>query len=158
NGRPELSDGDRVVGQFTNALPLTIEVLGGSFRDLARRAFEAELEILPHRRYPMAELHRAFGRNALFDTLFNFTHFHVYEGLGRADGVEVLSVWATDQDYVPLVVRSNINPATDALEIWLDYRTSELTRPAIERLAAYYERILVAMVRDPDAPHDAVSV
>ena len=39
-----------------------------------------EQELLPHRRYPMGRLQRSSGE-PLFETAFNFNHFHVYQGV-----------------------------------------------------------------------------
>jgi amino acid adenylation domain-containing protein len=158
NGRPELIDGDRVLGQFTNALPLTVGMEDGSWLDLSRRALEAELEVMPHRRFPMAELYRTGGRAALFDTLFNFTHFHVYDELARSGTADVLSAWANDQNYVPLVVRANLNTQSGALELWLDRRATHLSRRDAERFAGAWRRALEAMARAPEESHRASSL
>ena len=62
----------------------------GPWRHLVDRAFEAEQAILPHRRFPLAEIQRLHGSRPLFDTAFNFMNFHIYEGLRRAGGLELI--------------------------------------------------------------------
>ena len=42
--------------------------------------------MLPFRRFPLAELQRAQRRAALFETVFNYIHFHVYRGAWSAPG------------------------------------------------------------------------
>ena len=51
NGRPEVEDGERLLGLFLNTLPLSTKV-EGSWRDLIDAALDAERELLPRRRYP----------------------------------------------------------------------------------------------------------
>jgi len=51
NGRPEEQDGEKILGIFLNTLPLRLRLSGGTWSDLARRAFEAEREMLPYRRF-----------------------------------------------------------------------------------------------------------
>src|SRR5262249_12032055 len=56
HGRPDDRDGERVLGLFLNTLPLRMKLNGGSWLQLAREAFAAELELMPHRRYPLAAI------------------------------------------------------------------------------------------------------
>ncbi|HEY0169688.1 MAG TPA: amino acid adenylation domain-containing protein, partial [Pyrinomonadaceae bacterium] len=58
NGRPEETDGERVLGLFLNTLPFRLDLAGGTWRELAESVFEQERDSLPFRRYPLAELQR----------------------------------------------------------------------------------------------------
>src|SRR5262249_6758041 len=89
NGRPEVEDGERALGLFLNILPLRLELTTGSWADLIRAAFATELDALPHRRVPLAEIQRRESGGApLFEVMFNYIHFHV---LASTERVEVLS-------------------------------------------------------------------
>jgi amino acid adenylation domain-containing protein len=154
NGRPEETDGDRVAGLFLNAVPLRVDVGGGSWEELVQSAFTAEWEVLPFRRFPLAELLREHG-GALFETVFNFTHFHVFAGLQRLEGVEVLGASApSDQTYFPLTVYFNLDPISGRLHLALDYDTRELGEELVERIAGYHLAAMAAMAQHPRAPHD----
>ena len=83
NGRPETSGGESLVGLFLNTLPFRLRLGGESWRDLLVSAFRLEQAMVPHRRFPMPEIKRAHGGQDLFETLFNYTHFHVYRKLER---------------------------------------------------------------------------
>ncbi|MGC5016868.1 condensation domain-containing protein, partial [Streptosporangium sp. DT93] len=61
NGRLEEADGAEVRGLFLNTVPFRLRLSEGSWRDLARAVFEAERELLPHRRYPLSALQRRLG-------------------------------------------------------------------------------------------------
>jgi aryl carrier-like protein len=87
NGRPEKADGERILGAFLNTVPLRMELSGATWADLAQRAYAAENELLPFRRYPIQELQRVHGAEQLFDTVFNYTHFHVTDRLRGVDGL-----------------------------------------------------------------------
>jgi hypothetical protein len=39
-------------------VPLRLALAGGSWRELVQQTFRAEQALLPHRRYPLAELQR----------------------------------------------------------------------------------------------------
>src|SRR5262249_43821664 len=115
NGRPEVDGGERIVAPFVNLVPFCLDLSAGTFADLSRRAFIAESELLPHRRYPMAELKKRHGNRDLFDTVFNFTHFHVYRRLRALSG-DVLSDIGNENTYFPLTVQANMNEDTRSEE------------------------------------------
>lgn len=84
NGRPEVADGDRVLGLFLNTLPFRVQIRhDAAWSDLIRTVTDAERECLPHRRYPLPEILRHVGNHARFQTAFNYTNFHVYTQLGE---------------------------------------------------------------------------
>ena len=66
-----------------------MQLAGGSWRELCQSVFRAEQQLLAHRRYPMGRLQRELGGQPLFETAFNFNHFHVYQGLEGIADVEV---------------------------------------------------------------------
>jgi amino acid adenylation domain-containing protein len=159
NGRPEGADGDRVIGGFLNAMPCRVDLAPGFWTDLARQVFAAERELLPWRRFPLADLaelgpERGPVGRPPYDTLFNFTHFHVYERLERLPGVAVLGSWGTEQTYFPLTVQANVHELTHAVSLALDFQRAELDAAEVEGLAARYVRILEAVATAPGTAHD----
>ncbi len=90
NGRPERQDGERVIGLFLGTLPLRLRFAAGSWRELVAQVHEVEKQIERHRRFPLVEIQRLAGQ-ALFETDFNFVHFHVLEqALRTHDKLQVL--------------------------------------------------------------------
>src|SRR5207248_9648840 len=80
DGRPELRGADRVYGMYLNTLPFPADRTARTWRDLVRRTFARELEVWPHRRFPLPEMQRqgaAGGRaGRLVEVLFNYLDFH----------------------------------------------------------------------------------
>ncbi|HKV12834.1 MAG TPA: amino acid adenylation domain-containing protein, partial [Thermoanaerobaculia bacterium] len=155
NGRPEIADGERILGLFLNAVCFRLELTGGTWEDLVLSTFAAEREQAPHRRYPLSELQRARGGQPLFDTVFNFTHFHVYRELRRLPGIEVLGADASEQTYYDLTVQANLDHDTSRLRLELDYRRSAFGPGQIEAVAAAWQRVLAAIVAAPGEREDA---
>ena len=156
NGRPETSDGDRILGGFLNTVPLRMKLGSGTWADLVRHAFEAENELLPFRRYPIQELQRVHGAEQLFDTVFNYTHFHVADRLRGVDGLQVLDVDGTEQTYYPLTAQFNMDHLSSRIELALDYRAVDLDQEHVREIAGYYSRVLAAMSAEPFARHEGV--
>ena len=156
NGRPETADGERILGAFLNTVPLRLNLSGATWADLAQRAYAAENELLLFRRYPIQELQRVHGAEQLFDTVFNYTHFHVTDRLRGVEGLEVLDVDGTEQTYYPLTVQFNMDHLSSRIELALDYRTMELGAEQAREIAGYYSRVLAAMSAESEARHEAV--
>jgi amino acid adenylation domain-containing protein len=153
NGRPEVEGGEWIVAPFVNLVPFCLDLSAGTFADLCRRAFVAESELLPHRRYPMFVLKKRHGGRDLFDTVFNFTHFHVYRRLRALSG-HVLNATGNENTYFPLTVQANMNEDTGALGLAFDYQTCNFATERVRQIATAYERVLEWMARSPEQGHD----
>ncbi|MCB1021549.1 MAG: amino acid adenylation domain-containing protein, partial [Acidobacteria bacterium] len=154
NVRPETADGERIVGLFVNATPFRLALPGGSWRELIEQTRRKEAEILAHRRTPFAELQKRHGNGGnLFETIFNFTHFHVYDRLDGIEGLEALDADATEQTYFGLTAQFHLDRKTGLLRLALDYRAIEMERAQAEAFGRMYRLALEAAVahegRDP---------
>jgi amino acid adenylation domain-containing protein len=155
NGRPETSDGEKILGIFLNILPFRLTLKGGTWVELANQAFVSEREMMPFRRFPIQELQHAYGAENLFDTSFNYTHFHVYQRLQDVKGLEPLAHMGTEQTYYALTAQFNLDEAASNVTLALDYRELELCKEQVEEIADSYVRVLAAMVGHPDALHES---
>ncbi|MEM7050244.1 MAG: amino acid adenylation domain-containing protein [Acidobacteriota bacterium] len=156
HGRPDLPDSDRTLGLFLNPVCLRLQLGNRSWAELAAAATAAEREMLPHRRFPMAELVRENGGETLFDSLFNFTHFHVYGELDGIPGLEIVSGDASDQTYYPLTVQLHLDHGSGRFEIALDTRPPSVGGPdaeLAEEIVELYIGALSAVAADPEASH-----
>ncbi|HIK04811.1 MAG TPA: amino acid adenylation domain-containing protein [Trichormus sp. M33_DOE_039] len=153
NGRPENADGERILGLFLNTLPLHAHLVGGTWLELIQQAFQAEQTALPHRRYPLAEIQRLCGGQPLFETAFNFVHFHVYQGVLGLEDSEVLDYKTYEQTNFTLVAHFSLDLVSSQVNLALNYQTRELCREQVEAIANYYINALTAMVAAPSAPY-----
>ncbi|HEX7184125.1 MAG TPA: amino acid adenylation domain-containing protein, partial [Thermoanaerobaculia bacterium] len=148
NGRPERTDGERVLGLFLNTLPLRLRVENGTWKDLARTVLEAELAMLPHRRYPLADLQREHGGGQpFFEAVFNYVQFHVLRGLSR---FEVLSSRASAETNYTLFFNCSRDPQGEHLRVDLVYDPAELRQDQALAFAEHASRILGAMACDSE--------
>ncbi|MBV8994530.1 MAG: amino acid adenylation domain-containing protein, partial [Pseudonocardiales bacterium] len=116
----------------------------------------AERELLPHRRYPLAELVRTIGHGQQpFDTAFNYIHFHIYDALLRVPGLEVLD-WSSpsDQTYFPLTAYFHLDVSTSQLLLFLDVDEGILDPQQVELIEEYYRATLAAMAANPDGRYE----
>ncbi|WP_342026023.1 amino acid adenylation domain-containing protein [Cytobacillus pseudoceanisediminis] len=158
NGRLEQHQGEQVLGLFLNTLPFRAQLKSkGTWIELAQQSFDKERTLLPYRRYPLAELQRRFGgRKQLFETAFNFTHFHVYEGLTELEGLEVLDAEHTDYTFITLTAQFTVDINSENIRLGLDYNPQELDREQMDYIASYYRNVLSEMAKNPLGKYNQV--
>jgi amino acid adenylation domain-containing protein len=154
NGRPEEPDGDRMVGMFLNTLPLVLRLGGGTWADLVRSTFEAERELLAYRRFPLSELQRLSGARALFDAGFNFTHFHVAQGMLHLPQMEILDFEGISETSFALLADFDVNLLDGRVHLALKYDAREFGREQIEFIGGYYRQTLASMAAHPHEPYE----
>ncbi|MFL9458774.1 AMP-binding protein [Tolypothrix bouteillei VB521301_2] len=154
NGRPEQNDGERVLGLFLNTLPFRLQLSGGSWIDLVRAVFAAEREMLPHRRYPLAEIQKSLGGKSLFETAFNFTHFHIYEQVMGLDNLQMLDGKFFDRTNFTFLAQFSVSPNSSEIALNLEYDLCELCAEQINRIGHYYYSVLSAMANAPQGCYE----
>ncbi|HEX7318159.1 MAG TPA: amino acid adenylation domain-containing protein [Pyrinomonadaceae bacterium] len=153
NGRPEVADGEHVRGLFLNTVPLRARLEAGTWLELVRAAFDAERELLPFRRYPLALLQQQSGGRPLFDTVFNFVHFHNISAVGNSGAVELLGGKKYEATNLKLTAAFFKNPVTSKITFNLSYDSGMLPDEQIDAFASYYTQVLTAMTVEPSARH-----
>jgi amino acid adenylation domain-containing protein len=157
NGRPEAIDGERMIGLFLNTVPLRLPMTGGTWRDLCRQVFAAERELIPHRRMPLAEIQKIAGGTALFETVFDFVHFHVYRNLQGYRDMGFLEGHYFEANNFTLYTTFMLDVTMTQLQMHFDYDPEQLCPSQIQALCDYYANILAAMAATPTARYEAFS-
>ncbi|MER6429160.1 amino acid adenylation domain-containing protein [Streptomyces sp900105245] len=156
SGRPELPGAETTLGLHLNTVPFQVDVASGTWADLVRRVYQAELDLLPHRRYPMAKMKQDLAtQRTLFETTFNFTHFYLLKNLRRLPEFSLLGMRVDSETEFPFRTEFSRNFFTDEVELCLHYHTHLYDEAQIDRIGGYFVRVLEAMTTEPDAPHEA---
>ena len=145
NGRLEAEQGELVLGMHLNSLPFRLRVPPGSWLDLLRATMEAERRLLPFRRYPLAELQRRRGGEPLFEAVFNYTHFHVFQELQGLAGLEIGGARGFGETHFALRVEFNRDPFSDHLQLDLECDLAQLPRAQLTEIGGLFARVLEAM-------------
>jgi nonribosomal peptide synthetase protein BlmVI len=138
NGRPEAADGDQVIGGHLNVVPVRASVTGQPWTSLLQQMYAAETELLPHRRFPLVEIQRCHEGGALFDTMLNFTHFHVYRSVEEATGVRIEDGYASEQTYFPLTTQCHVDFRTGKITLAFDH-VPQLDRRFVQQFAQAFD-------------------
>jgi amino acid adenylation domain-containing protein/non-ribosomal peptide synthase protein (TIGR01720 family) len=154
NGRPEEEGGEKVIGLFLNTVPLRLRLEGGAWADLVSGAFAAERATLPHRRFPLAEVQRMAGGEPPFETVFNYTHFHVHQGLSDLGGLEVVDAGGVEEANYPFAVNFSLAHAEAPVRLRFDRDAEIFGDDQLAAIAACYEQVLTALAAAPEARYD----
>ncbi|GAA2496716.1 amino acid adenylation domain-containing protein [Streptomyces gobitricini] len=156
SGRPEVDGGEKLAGLFLNTVPFRIHLTGtDTWAGLVRAVYRAETGMLPHRRYPMAEIKKTAGtQETLFETVFNFTHFHVLKDLSERDGFGLVRSVVNAQTEFPFRAEFSQDAVTDEVRLSLHFHSDAHASEHIARIGGYYRRALEQLTADPDAPRD----
>ncbi len=150
NVRPEEADGEKVLGLFLNTLPFRQRQHRARWIDMVRDTYANELEVFAHRHYPYFQLHVDNGRNPLYEIAFNYTNFHVYDGLKAAPQEQGYQQVFESTGH-GLGVNISYSP-TSGIDLELNPGTLSVSQT--DRILSYYEAVLAAMAADPQAYHD----
>ncbi|MDF5721896.1 MAG: amino acid adenylation domain-containing protein [Rhizonema sp. PD37] len=153
NGRPTEPDGDRVLGLFLNSLPFRLHIFGGSWMDLIQQTFAAEQGLMPNRRFPFAEIQRMHGNQPLYETSFNFVHFHVYQGILELRDVELIESKSFDETNIPFSVNWNQDVLSEDLFFNITYNSNEFSQQQIEAIANNCIQMCTAAATRPEADY-----
>ncbi|MER7583674.1 amino acid adenylation domain-containing protein [Kitasatospora sp. NPDC097691] len=141
NGRPEAEGAERVYGMYLNSLPFGFERGARTWRELVGRVFAREVELWPHRRFPMPVIQREFGEGPrLLDIRFSYLDFHQVD-TGLVDAGASVDDSLTEFALATLVLGGNLV---------LMSHTHAMSRAHAERLAGMYRSVLEAMAADFD--------
>ncbi|KWT63937.1 non-ribosomal peptide synthetase [Streptomyces albus subsp. albus] len=141
NGRAEVEGGDQVRGMFLNPVPLVAPDGARTWRELVRQVFAREVELWPHRRFPMPQLQLEFSQGErLFDVAFNYLDFHVLD----REAVDTSDVTDISLNEFPLCV------LTEAGDLVLAAKSSRIGERYTAMLAEMYRSVLALMAADPD--------
>ncbi|WP_345724687.1 amino acid adenylation domain-containing protein [Herpetosiphon gulosus] len=153
NGRLERHDGEKTIGVHLNMLPFRQHLAPMSWLSLIQQVFAAELALMPYRQIPLAELQRERRGQPWFETVFNYTHFHVFEQLQQLKQLEVIGGRGFGQTHFTLLAELNLNTFTGQLQIDLVGNLHELTCEQLTLIGHCYAQVLAAMVAEPNAGH-----
>ncbi|MGZ8937609.1 MAG: non-ribosomal peptide synthetase, partial [Limisphaerales bacterium] len=150
NGRPQCTDGERIIGLFLNTVPFRLKYEGDTWRALVRKVFSAEQNLITHRRMPLSEIQQMVGGQHLFETAFDFVQFHVYRDLPGYSDHSFLEDYYFEANNFNFFVTFMLDASGNELQMHFDYNPNEFPRSQIETLCEYYNEALRAMVATPD--------
>ena len=157
NGRPEEIDGEKIIGLFLNTLPVRQQLSGGTWTELVKQTFAAEQSIIPHRRFPLAEIQKMNSNQAVFEAAFDFVHFHVYKNLQGYEGMGFMEGHYFEANNLTTLTTFMLDVTSTQLQMHFDYDPNLLCLEQIKTMCGHYVNTLEAMASEPTQRYDVFS-
>ncbi|MDF3149521.1 amino acid adenylation domain-containing protein, partial [Streptomyces sp. T21Q-yed] len=161
-GRPaELAGVESMIGLFINTVPVRVTVPPGERAGAFLRRLQDEQSLLmDHQHLGLTEIQRLAGAGGdLFDTLLVFENYPIDEAaVAEAEasaGLRIIEVKGSGATHYPLTLAVL---AEQRLGVVFEFRPDCYDRAAVERLAGRFERLLHAVLADPDTALAALDV
>lgn len=154
-GRPEVADGDKVLGLHLNSTPFRLTLTSGSWSTLIQAVFEAERSALAHRRFPMADLQEILDYPRLADSHFYFTHYHIVRELEAFPELQILDQGGYEETSFALVANFSLDPTTLKLNPYLTCDRDRFSSQQVSEMAGYYAVALTAIAKRPETAVDS---
>ncbi|MFE6040843.1 amino acid adenylation domain-containing protein [Streptomyces sp. NPDC056452] len=139
NARPEAVGAERVYGVYLNPLPFAFTRGAATWRDLVRQVFDQEIEVWPHRRYPLGVMQRELSTSdRLVNVRFSYQNFRQVD----QDLVDYPATLDDSPTEFPLGV------STRAGFMVITANRHLIGREGTDRLAAMYRSVLESMAAD----------
>jgi amino acid adenylation domain-containing protein len=144
NGRPEVRGSEELVGLFLNTLPFPIELRQESWTEFVQRVFDLERSSVAYRRFPLVEIQRVTGVRAWFDTVFNYTDFHVYKN--SSDEVRIVSARYFEHTSFDVVVHAHRDYFCREMRLIVNYDSARVAGELIDRYLTNYLSTVAELV------------
>ncbi|MBN2535368.1 MAG: amino acid adenylation domain-containing protein [Spirochaetales bacterium] len=149
HGRPDTNDGENIIGLCLNTLPFTLELANESWVDLISKVFKTEMEIYPYRRYPVSEIQKLNKGNPLFETVFNYVHFHAISEIKSYQDLTFRNITSIGQTNFPFSASFFRNPIIDNFGLLIWYNPDEYNEEFIREMSGCYIQVLRLMIENP---------
>lgn len=160
NNRPVVEDGEKILGCFLNTVPVRIVSEGYSHWQGFVRAMEHKLvELKRVGKLPLSEIFKVAGvsvqaSNPLFDVIFNYVDFHVYDQFeaGGKSGGNSFDIKAYEKTNT--LFDFTISTTGKEFKILLNFSAALISKEKVEELITNFRNVLVDI---SDFPHAEIS-
>ena len=150
SGRPtDMVGAESMVGLLINTVPVRADlVAAGTTAGLLEQLQNSYNETVDHQHVALRDIHRITGLDQLFDTLFVYENYPIdVTALGEVNGLAITDFSNREYNHYPLTVAAL--PGHE-LGLRVEYDTDVFDGATIEALVQRLERVLEAMMTDPE--------
>lgn len=158
----ESADIERVVGLFTNTIPLRNYPDGNkTFKAYLKEVKQGALQSFENQSYQYEDLinelkvERDPGRNPLFDVLFSYNNMG--ERTFALGDVETEN-YDPDQRIAKFDLTLTVNEEPSSLQLEFDFNTSLFEKNTIGRFAGYFQKIVDTITKEPDVSLSDINI
>nr|WP_295869891.1 non-ribosomal peptide synthetase [uncultured Chitinophaga sp.] len=162
SNRPAEEGGDQVLGCFLNTVPYRFSFPQGlSWNELLQRVDKKMIDIGRYQQLSLYDILKTidragFDENPLFDSIFNYVDFHIYNEAMYETGRTAAVVTSAGLDIKSYAVTNtdldfNISTRNGNFEVSINYSTQKFRQTFIRRFIQYFEKALDNILLSPEA-------
>ncbi|MGV9268855.1 amino acid adenylation domain-containing protein [Kitasatospora sp. NPDC003701] len=146
--RVEVLGAERVPGMYLNTVPFPMDRGARTWRELVQRVYAREVELWPHRRYPMPLIQRAGGGGRLVHVYFNYLDFHLVDDEVVDTGRRISNA--------PVETGIGLTVHNRGSRLHLSSHSAVISPAGMERITAMYREVLEGMANNEDGDASAI--
>ena len=154
NGRLEQMGSERVLGLFLNTLPCRVQIDGSdNLTQFIIKVFKEEIDMIPHRRYPLLEIQQAVQSESLFNVVFNYVDFHVIAEVADGsvgNGAKREKSQGYEETNFGLVLNVEAHLQRDIV-LKYTYDEGDFSEAQVKTMGEYYINALNQITKNPEA-------
>ncbi|GEM_PF-1170817 len=155
NNRPMVQDAEHMIGCFLNTVPVRLHVEAGTtWAEWLGRVQEKLIELKQYGRLPLTDIvkaagEQAVGGNPLFDVIFNYVDFYVYDRIKQSGAPQLLTL---DMELVFEKTNSYLDFMVSATDDQHMVRVlSMYPESFVTQLVEYFQSVLECIAARPQA-------
>jgi amino acid adenylation domain-containing protein len=162
NNRPIIEDGEKILGCFLNTMPVRLKIPGGiCWKEYTRYIKNRLTEIKGYEGLSFFEILRIIGektleQNPVFDTIFNFVDFHVFQDAIRENPIQsdtrppeaLLNLEGYENTNT--LLDFNIIMEEDEVIVSVSYSQQLIKDGELQQLCHTFNQILEKIIRKPE--------
>jgi len=150
NSRPQIEDGDKIIGTFTNTVPFRTNVVSEPADGFVANIDKKAKQLKQVDKLSLIEImnmvhEETTSGNPIFDIIFNYVDFHIYEKVHAksevSDGIIDEQPRGNTNTLFDFTVCKSDRQNDDFI-VNLNYRTGLYNQEEIDRFFDYYTRVL----------------
>ena len=157
NNRPEVKDGDKLIGCFLNTLPFRINIpFESTWENYIHMVDRKLLQLKKYEKVTFFEIVKIIGEgnragNAVFDMIFNYIDFHIFKQVVEVDEqIESRDVLIQGYERTNTLFDFSIRPISPGIKVAIRHSTSIVSDDFVRKLYGYFEKILTNIVAYPE--------
>ncbi|AZK48671.1 non-ribosomal peptide synthetase [Paenibacillus lentus] len=157
NGRPITEDADKILGCFLNTVPFRISVDPQiNWKQLIAQIYQKQVDLKKYGRLTFAKIAESVGEsgvdhNPLFDVIFNFVDFHVFENVKE----HPLQFWMDGYERTNTLFDFSVSATLDHYIIRV---VSVFPEQSVKAMVKHFQSALASIVYQIDMPFDKLTL
>ncbi|MEL7146552.1 MAG: AMP-binding protein, partial [Bacteroidota bacterium] len=157
NNRPVKEDSDQILGCFLNTIPLRVNIDGeAAFSEFLAQVDSKVRGLKAYENVPLFEIANAIGeiskdKNPIFDTLFNFVNFHIYNDAvnGGEESDHAREQFSDGNQNTNTLFDFEVSATNNELTLLPKYDPVLISEEFVSRFCDYYLNVLDHLINRP---------